>query len=177
MGRQPPWLRLLGVIAFIGLIVVAAIAFRYKTTVVNSAVLVMDRWTDHAVLVHENGKVDYVEDTRPVGRRFPLSSKRLTRWGTVTVRARAVWRWGKSHALVVVNPVPEEMQQARMNEENFFHLAFVDRNGFTIYQFDVPLYKMHAITDEAGNVLALEYRKITSLPRRHFKAIRRWLIR
>jgi len=177
VNRRLRRLRLPAVVAVLAVAVLAAFVLRYDTTVVDGGVLVIDRWADGAMLVESGGKVSHVEGTGPVTRRFFLSSKKLADWGEARVRVRAVWQWGKSHALVVVSPVPEELNQARMNRENFFHLAFTDRNGFTIYQFDVPLHRMHAVTDQAGAVLALEYRRVTSLPRRQFRAVRRWMVR
>jgi hypothetical protein len=177
MDRKPLRTLLFGMVAFVLVLALTAMIFRYQTRVIDRSVLVVDRWTDRVSLVHPDGAVSNIPGNMPVQKRFLLESHTLPEYDEARIRVSAHWRSGKSRVHVRIKPVSGNLNEAREDAGNAFHLALTDRGGFTVYQFDVPLSKMHAEQDQAGNVLYLEYRHTASLSREAFRAIKGWDIR
>jgi hypothetical protein len=163
------------VIGFILVLGLAALSIRYKTVVFAESVLVTDRWFDRTVVVHEDGSFERIDQGRPLTRR--MFSSHLVEDHGVRITTTASWRSGTMYVLVKARPFTDEIREARESREPAYTLSLLDRRGFTVYTFNVTLYKMREVTDREGNVTMLEYRVAEALHREDFRAVKTWEMR
>jgi hypothetical protein len=163
------------VVGFVLILGLFAFSLRYKTTVLNGSVLLIDRWFDRTALIHGDGSFDSIDRGRPITRR--MFSSQLVEDHGVRVTTGAYWRSGRMYVLVRARPYTDEIKKARKSRKPAYVISLQDRRGFAVYTFNVPLYKMRPIEDDEGNVVELEYRVTKAIHRDNFRAIRTWELR
>ncbi len=170
--------RLLILVVFLLLILgfgLSAFIFRYKTTVFNDSVLLIDRWLGDAVILHSDGTFNRVEKGSEL-RGTTLPSLNVYHDDGTVAEAGIKWRRGRVYLHLKVRPLSSMLKKARQDRKSKIHVSLVDRDGFVIQSFEVPVYKLAPVRDAENKIISLEYRMYKTLSREEFKAIRGWKV-
>ena len=171
-GRLP-------VIAVIVLLILAiglsAFIFRYKTTVFGDSVLLIDRWFGDAIILYNDGTFKRIEKG-PELRGPGLPSMDVYRDDEASAEASIKWRNGRVFLHLRVKPLSSRLKKARRDKKSRIHVRLIDRDGFVVQSFEVPVFKMTPVRDEDNKITALEYRADRPLSREDFRVIHGWKI-
>jgi len=171
-GRLPILMIIILLILGLGL---SGFMFRYKTTVFDSRILLIDRWLGDAVVVYNDGSFKRVEKGYQLrGPTLPL--RQVYRDDEASAEAAIKWRNGRIYLRFKVKPLSSMLKKARRDRKSKISVNLTDEDGFVIQSFEVPVYKMVPVRDEENKITALEYRTYAKLSRTEFRVIQNWKI-
>ncbi len=146
---------------------------RYRTTVFDDRILLIDRWRGNAVVVYGDGTFKRVETGSQL-RGPVLPSRRVYRDDEASAEAAVKWRNGRIYLHFKVKPLSNTLKKERRDRKSKIHVRLIDGDGFVIQSFEVPVYKMVPVRDEESKITALEYRTHEKLSREEFRVIQSW---
>jgi len=149
--------------------------FRYKTTVFSDSVLLIDRWLGDVVVLYSDGTFKRVENSSEL-RGPALPSQNVYRDDEAAAEAGIKWRDGRVFLHLKVKPLSSMLKKAQRDRKSKIHISLIDRDGFVIQSFEVPVYKMAPVRDEENTITSLEYRIYMPLSREEFRAIHGWKV-
>jgi len=174
--RSPRIILLFVIIILLLALGLSAFIFRYKATVFDSTVLLIDRWMGDVLVVHRDGTFSRIEIGRAVqGPEFLPQT--VSKQDDVQVTPRIKWRSGKIYMHITVKPMTDALKKARSDRKSRYIIDLIDGDGFIVYTLEVPINKMRTIKDDKNKITALEYRTNRDIPRDEFRAIKGWKIR
>lgn len=175
-GTRPGRSRLPVILVFIVLVLgiaLSAFLFRYKTTVFDESVLLIDRWFGETIILYSNGTYKRIE--RGTELRGPgLQPLDVFREDDARASGEIKWRNGRIYLHLEIKPLTAKLKKARRDKKTKIHVRLLDRDGFLIQSFDVPVYRMTPVRDEENKITSLEFRTYKTLPKTDFRAIHGW---